>query len=181
MINDKVRTDSYRAAILNNPSLMSHATVLDVGCDTGILSLFAAQAGAILPDFATRFAAGIGSGGTKSVQTFDLVTWESSNVDFTSSFELEPKIDGSRECYRIATRFAAGIGSGGTKSVQTFDLVTWESSNVHFTSSFELEPKIDGSRECYGIVLWFETAFTSRFCNEMTVVLPTSPYKSTPH
>ncbi|XXG41195.1 hypothetical protein AAC387_Pa01g1713 [Persea americana] len=44
MLSDKVRTDSYRGAILNNPSLVHHATVMDVGCGTGILSLFAAQA-----------------------------------------------------------------------------------------------------------------------------------------
>ncbi|PIA53818.1 hypothetical protein AQUCO_00900421v1 [Aquilegia coerulea] len=46
MISDKVRMDAYRGAILNNPSLMNCATVMDVGCGTGILSLFAAQAGA---------------------------------------------------------------------------------------------------------------------------------------
>ncbi|KAJ6807831.1 putative protein arginine N-methyltransferase 3 [Iris pallida] len=46
MISDKVRTDAYREAILHNPSLMKQAAVLDVGCGTGILSLFAAQAGA---------------------------------------------------------------------------------------------------------------------------------------
>ncbi|KAL5708436.1 type I protein arginine methyltransferase [Ranunculus cassubicifolius] len=46
MINDKVRMDAYRGAILNNPSLIKCATVMDVGCGTGILSLFAAQAGA---------------------------------------------------------------------------------------------------------------------------------------
>ncbi|KAL6989722.1 Protein arginine N-methyltransferase 3 [Sarracenia purpurea var. burkii] len=46
MISDKVRTDAYRQAILNNPSVLRGAAVLDVGCGTGILSLFAAQAGA---------------------------------------------------------------------------------------------------------------------------------------
>ncbi|XP_052190178.1 probable protein arginine N-methyltransferase 3 isoform X2 [Diospyros lotus] len=46
MISDKVRTDAYRQALLNNPSLLHGAAVLDVGCGTGILSLFAAQAGA---------------------------------------------------------------------------------------------------------------------------------------
>ncbi|GER46302.1 protein arginine n-methyltransferase [Striga asiatica] len=46
MISDKVRTDAYRQAILENPSLMRNAVVMDVGCGTGILSLFAAQAGA---------------------------------------------------------------------------------------------------------------------------------------
>ncbi|KAK6934007.1 ZN622/Rei1/Reh1, zinc finger C2H2-type [Dillenia turbinata] len=46
MLSDKVRMDAYRQAILGNPSLMKGAVVLDVGCGTGILSLFAAQAGA---------------------------------------------------------------------------------------------------------------------------------------
>lgn len=46
MLSDKIRTDAYRDAILLNPSLLKQSTVLDVGCGTGILSLFAAQAGA---------------------------------------------------------------------------------------------------------------------------------------
>lgn len=46
MISDKVRTEAYRDAILDNSSLLRNAAVLDVGCGTGILSLFAAQAGA---------------------------------------------------------------------------------------------------------------------------------------
>lgn len=46
MLGDKVRTDAYRDALLDNPSLVNGATVLVVGCGTGILSLFAAKAGA---------------------------------------------------------------------------------------------------------------------------------------
>ncbi|KAK9046889.1 hypothetical protein V6N11_052761 [Hibiscus sabdariffa] len=46
MISDKIRTDAYRQALLKNPSLLNGAVVMDVGCGTGILSLFAAQAGA---------------------------------------------------------------------------------------------------------------------------------------
>lgn len=46
MLSDQVRMDAYRGAILNNHSLFNQAVVMDVGCGTGILSLFAAQAGA---------------------------------------------------------------------------------------------------------------------------------------
>ncbi|TFK70555.1 protein arginine N-methyltransferase [Pluteus cervinus] len=46
MIQDKVRTSTYANFIQTHPGLFNDATVLDVGCGTGILSLFAAQAGA---------------------------------------------------------------------------------------------------------------------------------------
>lgn len=46
MLKDKVRTESYRSFILSNPAIFKGAVVLDVGCGTGILSMFAAQAGA---------------------------------------------------------------------------------------------------------------------------------------
>lgn len=45
MLKDSVRTGSYRKAIMV-PGLMKDKVVLDVGCGTGILSLFASQAGA---------------------------------------------------------------------------------------------------------------------------------------
>lgn len=46
MIQDKVRTATYAHFILTNPSLFRDAVVLDVGCGTGILSMFAARGGA---------------------------------------------------------------------------------------------------------------------------------------
>ncbi|KAG9454921.1 hypothetical protein H6P81_007825 [Aristolochia fimbriata] len=268
MISDKVRTDSYRAAILNNPSLMSHATVLDVGCGTGILSLFAAQAGAarvfaieasekmasvasqvakangllwdqnhkmeskngaivvlqgmveelcktnqvaphsidvlisewmgycllyesmlssvlyardcwlkpggaILPDIATMFAAGFGRGATsmpfwENVYGFDMSIIGKEVVEDAAQIPVVDVVD-------------SGDIVTGTATLKTFDLATMESSDVDFTSSFELEPKFIGSGECYGIVLWFETAFTSRFCKETPVILSTSPYKPKTH
>ncbi|KZT28706.1 S-adenosyl-L-methionine-dependent methyltransferase [Neolentinus lepideus HHB14362 ss-1] len=46
MIQDKVRTATYASFIMGSPVLFKDAIVLDVGCGTGILSLFAARAGA---------------------------------------------------------------------------------------------------------------------------------------
>ncbi|GAY46970.1 hypothetical protein CUMW_101030 [Citrus unshiu] len=46
MIKDRVRTETYRAAIMQNQSFIEGKVVVDVGCGTGILSIFCAQAGA---------------------------------------------------------------------------------------------------------------------------------------
>ncbi|TSM20277.1 Protein arginine N-methyltransferase 3 [Bagarius yarrelli] len=46
MLKDKVRTESYRDFIYGNSDLFKDKVVLDVGCGTGILSMFAARSGA---------------------------------------------------------------------------------------------------------------------------------------
>lgn len=46
MLKDEVRTRSYLNAIEQNPHLFKDKVVLDIGCGTGILSMFAARAGA---------------------------------------------------------------------------------------------------------------------------------------
>ena len=46
MLKDKVRTGAYQKAILENSELFKDKIVLDIGSGTGILSFFAAQAGA---------------------------------------------------------------------------------------------------------------------------------------
>ncbi|KIW52976.1 hypothetical protein PV05_08583 [Exophiala xenobiotica] len=48
MIKDRIRTDAYRDFIYDNKSLFKDKVVLDVGCGTGILSMFCAKAGARL-------------------------------------------------------------------------------------------------------------------------------------
>ncbi|KAG5270132.1 hypothetical protein AALO_G00189090 [Alosa alosa] len=46
MLKDKVRTESYRDFMHLNQDVFKDKVVLDVGCGTGILSMFAARAGA---------------------------------------------------------------------------------------------------------------------------------------
>ena len=46
MLKDEVRTLTYRNAMYHNKHLFRGKTVLDVGCGTAILSMFAVRAGA---------------------------------------------------------------------------------------------------------------------------------------
>ncbi|KAJ1488186.1 protein arginine N-methyltransferase [Baffinella frigidus] len=46
MLKDQQRTKGYRNAIMNNPHCFRDKIVMDVGCGTGILSMFAVKAGA---------------------------------------------------------------------------------------------------------------------------------------
>uniref|UniRef100_A0A1X7TPE8 type I protein arginine methyltransferase n=1 Tax=Amphimedon queenslandica TaxID=400682 RepID=A0A1X7TPE8_AMPQE len=46
MLKDKVRMDSYELFITKNTEIFKDKVVLDIGCGTGILSLFAVKAGA---------------------------------------------------------------------------------------------------------------------------------------
>lgn len=62
MLKDSVRTRTYMNAIMRNGFLFKDKLVLDVGCGTGILSLFAAKVGPcclplmlVTPTFSRRF------------------------------------------------------------------------------------------------------------------------------
>ena len=46
MLKDEVRTKTYQRAIMDNTHLFKDKIVMDVGCGTSILSMFAVQAGA---------------------------------------------------------------------------------------------------------------------------------------
>lgn len=46
MLKDEVRTCTYRNSMYHNPHLFKDKVVMDIGCGTGILCMFAAKAGA---------------------------------------------------------------------------------------------------------------------------------------
>lgn len=46
MLKDEIRTGAYKNAILLNRHIFKDKVVLDVGCGTGILCMFAVNAGA---------------------------------------------------------------------------------------------------------------------------------------
>jgi protein arginine N-methyltransferase 1 len=46
MLKDEVRTMTYRNSMYYNTHLFKNKVVLDIGCGTGILCMFAAKAGA---------------------------------------------------------------------------------------------------------------------------------------
>ena len=46
MLRDRARTEAYRDFVYDNKEIFKDRVVLDVGCGTGILSMFAAKAGA---------------------------------------------------------------------------------------------------------------------------------------
>lgn len=43
MLSDKSRTEAYRQVILSNSASLKSKVVMDLGCGTGIISLFCAQ------------------------------------------------------------------------------------------------------------------------------------------
>jgi len=275
MLGDKVRTDAYRDALLGNPSLLSGAAVLDVGCGTGILSLFAAKAGASrvvavdgsakMASVATQVAKNNGLLYDEDVKAEQKQGTQVISVVHTKAEELNQKIQLPQNGFDVlvsewmgycllyesmlssvlyardhflkpggailpdtATILGAGFGKGGTSLpfwenvygfdmscigkevtstsarfpvvdvvasqdivtqtavLHSFDLATMKESEMDFTASFELRLSesgtvVPGVTWCYGIVLWFDTAFTDRFCKENPVVLSTSPFCTPTH
>lgn len=67
MLKDSVRTRTYMNAILNNAYLFKDKIVLDIGCGTGILSLFSAKVGLAVGWPCCNFAGPGGACGTVGV------------------------------------------------------------------------------------------------------------------
>ena len=63
--------------------------------------------------------------------------------------------------------------------VKAFDLTTMAATDVDFHGEFELAVQCSGA--CHALVLWFDTAFSERFCAEMPLTLSTSPWAKQTH
>ncbi|KHN01970.1 Hypothetical protein glysoja_045965 [Glycine soja] len=273
MLSDKVRMDAYGQAILKNPSLLNSAVVMDVGCGTGILSLFSAKAGASRV-IAVEASAKMAAVASQIAKDNGLLLSKSQNgvdgfqkgvievvhgmvEEIDKTVEVQPhSVDvllsewmgycllyesmlgsvlyardrwlkpGGAILPDTATIFVAGFGKGATSLpfwenvcdfdmscignelvidaaripivdvvdsqdlvtcsaiLQSFDLATMKPNEVDFTATatLELKPSYSGTCcWCYGVVLWFDTGFTSRFCQETPAVLSTSPYMPRTH
>ncbi|KFM23394.1 putative protein arginine N-methyltransferase 3 [Auxenochlorella protothecoides] len=250
MLSDKARTEAYQAALEQNPQLMQGARVLDVGCGTGILSMFAARAGAsrvVGVDGSSRIAEvarqnvlanGLGdrvsivSGRVEAVEELDV---PGSKVDVLVSewmgyaLLFESMLDSvlaARDRFLVpggailpdqASIYVAGGGpaAGGLsfwdevygfsmapvkgtlqaaaerealvrlvraedlvtepQNLHTFDLATMSCADQDFSATFQLRPRPGSAGACHAIVVWFDTAFSLRFCKDRPVVLDTSP------
>ena len=91
MLEDTVRMDAYHDAILENAENFKDKVVLDVGCGTGVLALFAANAGArkVYAVEATR-AANLARKLVAANKKEDIVTVIHSKVE---EVELPEKVD----------------------------------------------------------------------------------------
>ncbi|KAL6582216.1 Protein arginine N-methyltransferase 3 [Orobanche minor] len=143
--------------------------------------------GAILPDSATMFVAGLGRGGT-SIPFWENVCGFSMSCigrEVVEDAARVPMVDDVDSCNIVTTTEVLQE----KYHLMTFDLMTMQHKQMDFTAVVELEPKSnsstgseqDGITWCYGLVLWFETGFTKRFCRENPVVLSTSPYDPNTH
>ena len=93
MLNDKSRTLAYRKAINSHLDVFAGKTILDVGCGTGILSLFCARDGHADKVYAVDGSMDIGSVTTDLIKTNDLQGKISVIIGKIEDIELPEKVD----------------------------------------------------------------------------------------
>ena len=93
MLGDKPRTLAYRKAISRHREVFVGKTVLDVGCGTGILSLFCARDGDARKVYAVEGSADIGNLTSQIVAVNDLSDVISVVVGKIEEVELPEKVD----------------------------------------------------------------------------------------
>jgi len=131
--------------------------------------------GALLPDTATIFMAGVSKAGTSLPFWDDVYGFDMANVG--------AQLHESALKTAVVAEVAGDAVVTETVVVKHFDLMRMAQVDVNFTSDFELQLKAgaDGTVWCYGVVIWFDTGFTPRVCPELAVNLSTSPHTKCTH
>ena len=93
MLNDKPRTLAYRKAINSHVDVFAGKTILDVGCGTGILSLFCARDTQANKVYAVEGSIDIGSVTTDLIKANDMQGKISVVIGKIEDIELPEKVD----------------------------------------------------------------------------------------
>ena len=156
---------------------MGYALLYESMLDTVILARdkFLKPGGAILPDVASFFAAGVTREASGAEFWDDVYGFNFSRV----AREINDEALGARLARVLPVPSSSVVTA--TAAVKSFDLTTVMPSDVEFTAAFELLPKAEGAVHVAGLVLWFDTQFSSRFCTDHPVTLTTSPHAPQTH
>ena len=129
MLKDAVRTDAYRDAIEGNAAFFKGKSVLDVGCGTGILSMFAARAGAKrvvgvdMSQMAFKAMDNVKENGLEDVVTIIHGKIEDLSEKWLSRAEDNAERTGSREAKSGAS---SRLGAGEALQPGSFDIIISE-------------------------------------------------------
>ncbi|XP_010562008.1 PREDICTED: protein arginine N-methyltransferase 3 isoform X3 [Haliaeetus leucocephalus] len=151
MLKDKVRTESYRDFMYQNPHIFKDKVVLDVGCGTGILSMFAAKAGA------------------KKVIGVDQseIVYQAMDIIRVISFSLS-------QCW---IRSSMQRTSTWQREAQHIDCDTASTPDLEFSSDFTLT--ITTSTKCTAVAGYFDIFFEKNCHNK--VLFSTGPQCTKTH
>ncbi|CAI5947255.1 unnamed protein product [Closterium sp. NIES-65] len=153
--------------------------------------------GALLPDTASMHVAGFGEGATSVGFWRDVYGFSMASVarEIEDEAARTPLVQEVKACDIVTS----------TATIKHFDLCTVAVLDLDFTSEFCITPTLPTSSAagpapadspaaatpaspasaspalCYGLALWFDTAFSARFCSAKPVLLSTSPFCTPTH
>ncbi|CAI5994515.1 unnamed protein product [Closterium sp. NIES-65] len=153
--------------------------------------------GALLPDTASMHVAGFGEGATSVGFWRDVYGFSMASVarEIEDEAARTPLVQEVKACDIVTS----------TATIKHFDLCTVAVPDLDFTSEFCITPTLPTSSAagpapadspaaatpaspasaspalCYGLALWFDTAFSARFCSAKPVLLSTSPFCTPTH